>query len=388
MALEKDFEFVSSDRIIFGNGCIVKVKEAAQDFGRKALLVCGSGSVPLDNLVNILKEGEITFEIFRVENEPDISGIDAGISKAKSTGCTFVIGYGGGSVMDSAKAISAMMTNPGVLMDYFEVIGGGRKIVNSTAPMIAIPTTAGTGTEVTRNAVIASSEHNVKVSMRSPLMVPRVAIVDPELTITMPPSVTASTGMDALTQVIEGFVSNKANPMTDALAKEGIIRGSRALLRAYQNGRDLQARYDMSLTSLFGGLVLGNSGLGAVHGFAGPIGGMFHAPHGVICASLLPSVMKYNALEISNRAGMEAIQKKFNEIGQWVTGKPDASVEDGIAWIEDLAKKLEIPGLREIGIKKSNFASIIEKASVASSMQKNPVKLDTETLKLILEAAY
>jgi len=144
----------------------------------------------------------------------------------------------------------------------------------------------------------------------------------------------------------------------------------------------------MSLTSLFGGLVLGNSGLGAVHGFAGPIGGMFHAPHGVICASLLPSVMKYNALEISNRAGMEAIQKKFNEIGQWVTGKPDASVEDGIAWIEDLAKKLEIPGLREIGIKKSNFASIIEKASVASSMQKNPVKLDTETLKLILEAAY
>ncbi|MDY6846371.1 MAG: iron-containing alcohol dehydrogenase, partial [Chloroflexota bacterium] len=207
-------------------------------------------------------------------------------------------------------------------------------------------------------------------------------------TITMPPSVTASTGMDALTQVIEGYVSNKSNPMTDALAKEGIIRGSRALLRAYQNGKDRQARYDMALTSMFGGLVLGNSGLGAVHGFAGPIGGMFHASHGVICASLLPYVMKYNALELSKRAGMEGIQKKFKEIGQWVTGEPDASIEDGIVWIEDLAQHLEIPGLRGIGIKKSDFKTIIEKASVASSMQKNPVKLDEETLKLILEEAY
>jgi len=388
MALDKDFEFVSSERIVFGNGSIAKVKESAKAFGRKALLICGSGSVPMDKLVSLLKEGDIVFEIFRVEAEPDISIIEAGLSKAKASESTFVIGYGGGSVLDTGKAISAMMTNPGALMDYLEVIGGGKKIVNSPAPMIAIPTTAGTGTEVTRNAVIASAAHHVKVSMRSPLMIPKLAIVDPELTISLPPSVTASTGMDALTQVIEGYVSNKANPMTDALAKEGIIRGSRALYRAYQNGGDLQARYDMSLTSLFGGLVLGNSGLGAVHGFAGPIGGMFNAPHGAICASLLPAVMKFNAFEVSKFADMEAVQKKFVEIARWVTGKPDASLDEGIAWIERLARQLNIPGLEEIGIKKSDFRSIIEKARVSSSMQKNPVKLNTETLMQILEEAY
>jgi len=192
MALEKDFEFVSSERIVFGNGSIAKVKESAKAFGRKALLICGSGSVPMNKLVSLLREGDIVFEIFRVEGEPDISTIEAGLSKAKASESTFVIGYGGGSVLDTGKAISAMMTNPGALMDYLEVIGGGKKIVNSPAPMIAIPTTAGTGTEVTRNAVIASAVHHVKVSMRSPLMIPKLAIVDPELTISLPPSVTAS----------------------------------------------------------------------------------------------------------------------------------------------------------------------------------------------------
>jgi len=388
MALDKSFEFVTSEKIVFGNGSIAQVKESAQEFGQKVLLVCGSGSVPMDKLINFLDEGDLAYEIFRVEGEPNISTIEDGLSRAKSSGSTFVIGYGGGSVLDTAKAISAMMTNPGEVMEYLEVIGGGKKIVNLPAPMIAIPTTAGTGTEVTRNAVIASEVHHVKVSMRSPLMIPKLAIIDPELTITMPPSVTASTGMDALTQVFEGYVSNKANPMTDALAKEGILRGSRALLNAYQNGNDMRSRYDMSLTSLFGGIVLGNSGLGAVHGFAGPIGGMFNAPHGAICASLLPAVMKFNALEISRRADMALVQKKYVEIAQWITGKPDASLDEGIAWIENLAKQLNIPGLKAIGIKKEDFGSIIEKASVSSSMRKNPVKLETDTLLQILEEAY
>ncbi|HAF47618.1 MAG TPA: alcohol dehydrogenase [Anaerolineaceae bacterium] len=388
MALGKNFEFVTSEKIVFGNGTLVQVKESAKEFGRKVLLVCGSGSVPTHNLINFLEEGDLSYEIFRVEGEPNISTIEDGLSRAKSSGSTFVIGYGGGSVLDAAKAISAMMTNQGELMDYLEVIGRGKKITNSPAPMIAIPTTAGTGTEVTRNAVITSEVHHVKVSIRSPLMIPKLAIVDPELTMTMPPSVTASTGMDALTQVIEGYVSNKANPMTDALAKEGILRGSRALLNAFQNGSDLQARYDMSLTSLFGGLVLGNSGLGAVHGFAGPIGGMFNAPHGAICASLLPAVMKFNALEISQRGDMEVVQKKFVEIAQWITGKPNASINEGIVWIENLARQLNIPGLKATGIKRSDFGSIIEKASISSSMQKNPVKLDTDTLLRILEEAY
>lgn len=388
MDLKADFEFVASDRIIFGNGAVEKINPVAQSFGKRALLVCGSGSVPIGRIEKILTETGISFDIFRVESEPEIEIVKTGLSLAVASKCEFVIGYGGGSVLDTAKAISALMTNDDDMMAYLEVIGGGKKIEKPAAPMIALPTTAGTGTEVTRNAVISSAEHHVKVSMRSLLMIPAVAIVDPELTVTMPPSVTASTGMDALTQVIEGYVSNKANPMTDALAKEGIKRGSRSLLAAYQNGKDSRARYDMSLTSLFGGLVLGNSGLGAVHGFAGPIGGMFNAPHGAICASLLPSVMKYNAIELSKLDGMQDIRLKYKDIAEWVTGDPEADIDDGIRWIEQLARDLEIPGLREIGIRKDDFNRIIEKSTQASSMKKNPVILREKTLFKILEESY
>jgi len=388
MEISTVFEFVISDRIVFGYGAINRIKSTAQAFGKKAFLVCGSGSVPEDKISRILDEVDISFTLFRVEHEPDILSIQSGLSIAKSSNCDFVIGYGGGSVLDTAKAISALMTNPGDLTTYLEVIGDGKKIQNPAAPMIAVPTTAGTGTEVTRNAVITSPEHHVKVSMRSPMMIPRVAIVDPELSITMPASVTASTGMDALTQVIEGYVTNKANPITDVLAREGIIRGSRSLQKAYQNGKDLQARYDMALTSLFGGMVLGNSGLGAVHGFAGPIGGMFNAPHGVVCASLLPHVMKYNAVELSKLEGKQDIQSKYKDIAEWVTGDQDADIEDGIAWIKNLAFQLEIPGLKEIGISKYDFDRIIEKSKVSSSMQKNPITLKDSTLADILEAAF
>jgi len=388
MGLSMGFEFVTSDRIIFGNGSLSKVREIAPSFGRKVVIVSGSGSVPLDDLFEILNSVGVDWEVFRVGHEPDVPTIQSGLAQVKSAGCEFVIGYGGGSALDSAKAIAALMTNPGRLMDYLEVIGGGQKIPIPAAPMIALPTTAGTGTEVTRNAVIASPEHHVKVSMRSPLMIPSVAIVDPELTYTMPPSVTASTGMDALTQVIEAYVSNRANPMTDVIAKEGIKRGARSLLAAYQDGNNQEAREDMALTSLFGGLALANGGLGAVHGFAGPIGGMFNAPHGAICASLLPYVMKYNVRVMQSLEGMAHINQRYQEIAIWLTGEPDAAVEDGVAWIEGLAESLKIPGLQEIGIEKEDFERIIEKSKVSSSMQKNPVKLDEKTLESILIEAY
>lgn len=388
MDLNVVFEFATSNRIIFGIGAVEKIPSFVKDFGNRALLVCGGGSVPIDRISGFLDDSGVSYEVFRVEDEPDIEVIESGISLARTSKCEFVISFGGGSVLDTGKAISALMTNQGDLMGYLEVIGGGKKIENPPAPMMAIPTTAGTGTEVTRNAVISSPEHHVKVSMRSPMMIPTVALVDPEVTLTMPPSVTASTGMDALTQVIEGYVSNKANPMTDALARDGILRGSRSLLQAYKNGNDLKARYDMSLTSLFGGLVLGNSGLGAVHGFAGPIGGMFQAPHGVICASLLPYVMKYNAIELSEFEGLQDVQSKYQDIAKWVTGEANARIEDGVQWIAMLAHQLHIPRLREIGIKKEDFERIIEKSKVSSSMQKNPIKLRESTLAKILEEAY
>jgi alcohol dehydrogenase class IV len=382
------FEFTTAGRIIFGNGSLAKIGEIAPGFGSRTLIVTGSGSVSLDPVTSLLKKANISWSVFRVGHEPAIPTIQSGMTFAQTERVDFLIGFGGGSAIDSAKAIAAMLTNSGALMDYLEVIGKGQKIPNRAAPMIAIPTTAGTGTEVTRNAVISSPSHHVKVSMRSPLMIPTVAVVDPELTYSLPPAVTASTGMDALTQVIEAYLSAKANPLTDAIAEEGIKRGARSLLAAYMDGLNVAAREDMALTSLFGGLCLANAGLGAVHGFAGPIGGMFNAPHGTICASLLPYVMKYNVKVLQTISGQEAMLKRFKQVAEWLTGDPDSSVGDGITWIENLAHALKIPGLHEIGIKKNDFPQIIEKSRVSSSMQKNPVKLDEETLEAILTEAY
>ncbi len=388
MGLNMTFEFASPSRIIFGEGSLSKVSEIAPGFGRKALIVTGKGSVPMDTLLACLDSVGVAWEIFRVGREPDVPLIQAGVAQGKVIKCDQIIGFGGGSSLDSAKAIAALMTNPGNLLDYLEVIGEGKKIPEPPTPMIAIPTTAGTGTEVTRNAVIASPEHHVKVSMRSLMMIPTVAIVDPELTYTMPPSVTASTGMDALIQVIEAYVSNRANPMTDVISKEGIRLGAKSLLAAYQDGENRDARRDMALTSLFGGLALANGGLGAVHGFAGPIGGMFHAPHGAICASLIPYVMKYNVKTLKELAGGEAVRMRYAEIAQWLTGDVNAEIEDGVTWIAELAETLHIPGLRAFGIEKSDFQRIVEKASVSSSMQKNPIKLDESILESILNEAY
>ena len=382
------FDFSTSDRIIFGNGTLSRIASIAPDFGSRAIIICGSGSVSLENLFQFLHDAGVSSEIFRVGNEPDHSLIMDGHETAKAAKSEFVIAFGGGSVLDTGKAIAALMTNPGELMDYLEVIGLGKEIPNAAAPMIAVPTTAGTGTEVTRNAVISSPEHHVKVSMRSRKMIPQLAIVDPELTYSMPPAVTASTGMDALTQVIEAYVSNRANPMTDILAREGIRRGARSLLRAYQDGDDKDAREDMAMTSLLGGLALANGGLGAVHGFAGPIGGMFNAPHGVICASLLPHVMNFNVAALTERAGTGGIRSRYEEVAILLTGDPAANIEDGVSWIEQLAAALEIPGLHKIGIKKEDFDQIIQQSKISSSMQKNPVKLDEDILEAILMAAY
>ena len=232
-----------------------------------------------------------------------------------------VIGLGGGSAIDTGKAIAALLTNPGDPLDYLEVIGRGQALQQTPLPYIAIPTTAGTGSEVTRNAVLASHEHHVKVSLRSPLMLPRVAIVDPELTYSLPPAITASTGLDALTQLIEPYTCNSPNPMIDAICREGMQRAARSLKRAYQNGSDAAAREDMSIAALFGGMALANAKLGAVHGFAGPLGGLFPAPHGMICARLLPFVVEANVRALQMREPDSPVLKRYDEVAQLLTGR-------------------------------------------------------------------
>jgi alcohol dehydrogenase class IV len=279
------------------------------------------------------------------------------------------------------------MTNEGDPLDYLEVIGKGQPLRQPPTPYIAIPTTAGTGAEVTRNAVLASPEHRVKVSLRSPWMLPRLALVDPELTHSMPPAITATTGMDALTQCIEPYLSVQANPLTDALCREGIQRAARSLRRAYEQGDDPAAREDMALASLFGGLALANAKLGAVHGFAGPLGGMFDAPHGAICARLLSFVMEANLKALRQREPDSPILPRFDEVARLLTGHPEATADDGVKWLHDLSAALHIPPLADYGVTTADFEALIEKAGRSSSMKGNPIPLTPDELRAILAQA-
>jgi len=272
-------------------------------------------------------------------------------------------------------------------MDYLEVIGQGKVLSVPSAPFIAVPTTAGTGAEVTRNAVLAAPEHRVKVSLRSPLMLPRLAVVDPELTLDLPPPITAYTGLDALTQVIEPYVSSSANPLTDGFCVEGIERVSRALRRAYHNGHDLEARTDMSLASLLGGLALANAGLGVVHGFAAPLGGMFPAPHGAVCAALLPHGMEVNIKALRARAAESESLRRYEEVARLLTGRPGVAAEEGIRWVREMCLELNIPPLSSYGIREADVPAFVAKASQASSMQANPIALTHDELREVLTHA-
>jgi len=272
------------------------------------------------------------------------------------------------------------------LPEYLEVIGRGRALTKPSAPFVAIPTTAGTGSEVTRNAVLASPEHKLKVSLRSPLMLPKVAIVDPELTYDLPPALTASTGLDALTQLIEPYTSCRANPMTDALCVEGIGRAARSLRAAFTDGRNGEAREDMCVASLFGGLALTNAGLGAVHGLAAPIGGMFPAPHGAVCAALLPHVMAKNLRALRSRAPGSDTLRRYDEVARLVTGGASAEADNGVRWVAGLVHELHIPRLGTHGVSEQHIEELVEKAAKASSMKANPITLTNEELAEILRA--
>lgn len=381
------FDFATANRIIFGSGSVKQAAPIAAEKGSKAFVVTWSSIDRAEPFLNTLHEAGLGVEVFSVPKEPTIELAQMGVEQVKSTGCDVVIGYGGGSSIDAAKAIAALATNPGEPLDYLEVIGKGQPLVEPPLPFIAIPTTAGTGAEVTRNAVLKSEEKQVKVSLRHPLMLADVAIVDPELTLTVPPEVTAVTGMDALTQVLEPYVSRFANPMTDVFCKDGMTRAARSLRRVYTNGDDLAAREDMAMVSLFGGLALANAKLGAVHGFAGPLGGMYPAAHGAVCAALLPHSLVVNLRVLKEREPDHPSISRFDEIGRILTGKPNATAQDAVEWIRETADLLKIPGLSAYGVQREHFAAITEQSAKSSSMKGNPITLTAEEMEDILEMA-
>jgi alcohol dehydrogenase class IV len=381
------FEFATAMRIIFGPGTVGEVPSLAAGFGQRAFVVTGQNQARAIPLLEQLNGQGIEFTTYPVTGEPTTTVALEGAWQARKVGAQMVIGLGGGSVLDAGKAIAALLTNSGDLFDYLEVIGRGQPLKEPSAPYIAIPTTAGTGAEVTRNAVLASPEHKVKVSLRSPTMLPRLAVVDPELTYSMPPAVTASTGLDALTQVMEPYVSHLANPLTDAVCRQGIQRAGRSLRRAFDNGQDTEARKDMALASLFGGLALANAKLGAVHGFAGPIGGMFPAPHGAICARLLPFVMETNVNALASREPDSSALARYDDVARLLTGDDTARSADGVAWVQELSQALAVPPLSDFGMTQEDIPAVVAKAKNASSMKGNPIVLSEEELSAILAEA-
>jgi alcohol dehydrogenase class IV len=379
------FEFATATRILFGSGGLNSIGNLAKDVGEHPMIVSGVPDDLTNRLIDLLKSQELTFTTVKINDEPTIDFIRKLADLAKRSFCDVVISIGGGSAMDAGKSVAAMLTNPGDIYDYLEVIGLGKPISHASAPFIAIPTTAGTGSEVTRNAVLGSTDQRVKVSLRSQFMLPRIALVDPELAIDLPPYITAITGLDALTQLIEPYTCNRPNPLIDAICREGITRVAKSLYRVYENGRDLAAREDMSLASLCGGLALANARLGAVHGLAGPIGGELPAPHAAICARLLPIVMQVNINSVIQRRTENPVLQRYDEVGKILTGKPDANVYDGIQWIQSLCSRFNIQPLASFGLTPANFPSLIEKSLKSSSMKGNPIELTNLDVDTILK---
>ncbi|HUB20938.1 MAG TPA: iron-containing alcohol dehydrogenase [Streptosporangiaceae bacterium] len=378
------FEFATARRIMVGPGRARDLRGVLTGLGSRALVVTGADP---DRLGGLLASLGPVAALFPVAGEPTVELARSAVAAAREHGADTVAAIGGGSVIDTGKAVAMLLGNGGDPLDYLEVVGAGRTIARPAAPCVAVPTTAGTGAEVTANAVLAVPSHQVKASLRSPLMIPAVALVDPLLTVSCPPPVTAASGLDALTQCLEPFVSVQATPLTDGLAREGLRRAGTGLRAAYADGGDLTARAEMATCSLLGGMALANARLGAVHGLAGVIGGTADVPHGVACAALLVPVIEANVRALrSAAAGPSAasVLDRYAEAARLLTGRPAASIEDGLAWIRETLTLLQVPGLAAFGLRPAQASDIAAKALVSSSMKGNPVALSHADLEAIV----
>ena len=375
------FEFATAARIVAGAGRAAELPGLLAGLGSR-VLVC-TGADPARH-AGLLADLALPVSVFRVAGEPTVDLARAGAAAAAEHGADVVAAIGGGSVIDLGKAVAMLLGNGGDPLDYLEVIGSGQQITRPAVPCAAVPTTAGTGAEVTANAVLTSPAHRLKASLRSPLMIPRVALVDPQLTVSCPPPVTAASGLDALTQCLEPFVSARANPLTDGLAAEGLRRAAAGLRAACADGSDLAARADMSMCSLLGGMALANAKLGAVHGLAGVIGGIADVPHGMACAALLAPVIEANVAALSAADPAHPALGRYTEVARLLTGAPASSIGDGLAWIRETVTLLAVPGLATFGLRAQDAGEVAAKAATSSSMQGNPVTLRPGDLRAIV----
>ncbi|MFP2896770.1 iron-containing alcohol dehydrogenase [Corallococcus sp. 4LFB] len=379
------FEFATATRVLFGPGRAREVPDLVRGLGgRKVLLVTGTNPARAEPVRAGLERLGIPSTSFRVAGEPTVDLAREGTTAAVDSGCDAVVALGGGSALDAGKAIAALAANGGDPLDYLEVIGRGQALTKPSLPFVAVPTTAGTGSEVTRNAVLGSKEAGVKASLRSPMMLPRVALVDPDLLEHAPAAVLAAGGLDALSQLIEPFLSIRAQPLTDALAREGMQRSARSLRKAVLHGPGPAEREDLALASLFGGLCLATrAGRGAW--LRGAAGRMLGAAHGALCAALLGATLEVNLEALRSRAPDHPALPRFRELAVLLTGQSNARAEDGIAWVKDLVHAVRIQGLRDMGLTDAAVPGLVTKARAASSMKGNPLPLTDAELTALVE---
>ena len=380
-----EFTFSTANEIHFGSGISRSISDILPADFSSCLFLTGSSLERHRNILSDLADNGRNLETAAVYSEPTVDSICSLMESVSGFKPEVIIGVGGGSVLDAGKAVAALIANPGDPMDYLEVVGKGKPLPHPAIPYMAIPTTAGTGSEVTSNSVIGVPENGVKVSLRSASMLPRWAVIDPELTYQLPRSIAAYTGMDALIQCLEAYLSRFANPLTDGIALEGLSRAARSIRKACSEKLDEDAKSDMCVASLCSGIALANAKLGAVHGFAGPIGGMIDAPHGALCASLLLPVLRMNA-EIANRRDPNGVvSRKLSHIAKVLTGNASANAHYAIAWIDSLIKELPLKSLGDLGFQTTHIPKAVEMSAKSSSMKGNPVDLEPADLKEILE---
>jgi len=370
-----------------GAGAIAELPRLAGGFGRRGLLVSGRSSERARRATELLARHSIETTPVSVAHEPSVDDVARLLDVARAAAVEFVVAIGGGSVLDAGKAVAGLLANPGELHDYLEVVGQAKPLERPALPFIAIPTTAGTGSEATRNAVLDVPGQHVKVSIRSPHLVPAAVILDPELTLSLPGAQTLASGLDALTQLLEAFVCRRANALSDAVCREGLRRAIAALPRAVADGTDLAARADMQTAAFFSGIALANAGLGAVHGFTGPLGGLLRAPHGALCAALLGPVVEANIAALCARApGAEAL-RRYAEVAAMATGRRDADAGDCVAWLREFLTRLSVPSLRDFGFGPQLIPTAVAMARAATSMKANPIDLtDAELEQVLLKA--
>ncbi|NGZ15211.1 iron-containing alcohol dehydrogenase [Vibrio aestuarianus] len=376
------FQFMTATRIIFGEGALPNSLSILNQYGYSVLLVSGKERERSRIITQYLNAQNMRYQHVAITGEPNITMVEETAILGRRFKPDMVVAIGGGSVIDMGKALAAIIPNQGNVYDYVEVVGRSVPLKTKPIPFIAIPTTASTGAEVTRNAVLKSGQDKVKVSLRSPDMLADVAIVDPALTYGTDMYTSGRGAMDAFTHLMEAYVCGEPNPLTDMVCEEGLRRLSRSILPACRKD-DKKARADLSFAAMLGGMAITNAKLGAAHGLASALGGKLEAPHSVITARLAPHVM-YENIRSARKAKRKDLLSRYEKIAQIVTGRNNVHVEDGILWVKMMLDKLQLPNLSQFGVCSTSFEKVADDALQSVAIKGNPLPLTQERLVYIL----